>query len=172
MLRPIACYDDFGEDGCLKWGVGDEVVVDEAFTATCEGKDRKGRKEEKKEEIAKDTEGKVLEFNTEGSAKIAFRDPVSAEGWLLSDQFYRLFPFPNASDTPIHHRVKLARLRCCDVLALVLYTWTMFVLYNAILWGFGFCGSVAAGIEFASDEFWVEWKEKDIKVWVNHSGHK
>ena len=62
------------------------------------GKDGKGRKEEKKEEIAKDTEGKVLEFNTEGSAKIAFRDPVSAEGWLLSDQFYRLFPFPNASD--------------------------------------------------------------------------
>jgi hypothetical protein len=48
----------------------------------------------------------------------------------------------------------------------------MFTLYNALLRGFGFCGVVAAGIEFASDEFWVEWKEKDIKVWVNHSGHK
>jgi hypothetical protein len=64
----------------------------------------------------------VLEFNTEGAAKIAFREPVSAELWVPKDQSYRLFPLPNARDTPIQRRVKLARLRRCDVLALVFYT--------------------------------------------------
>jgi hypothetical protein len=48
----------------------------------------------------------------------------------------------------------------------------MFVLYNAILRGFGFCGEVAADIEFKSDEFWAQWKKKDIDAWVKSSGHK
>ena len=48
----------------------------------------------------------------------------------------------------------------------------MYVLLNAILRGFGFCGAVKAGIEFASDEFWAEWKAVDIKTWVKRSGHK
>jgi hypothetical protein len=116
VLRPTTYYGDFGEDGRLKWGVGDEVVVGEAFTVA----EKRGREEKK--ELAKDTEGRVLEFNTEGAAKIAFREPVSAELWVPKDQFYRLFPLPNARDTPIQRRVKLARLRRCDVLALVLYT--------------------------------------------------
>jgi hypothetical protein len=30
--------------------------------------------------------------------------------WVPKDQFYRLFPLPKASDTPIHRRVKQARL--------------------------------------------------------------
>jgi len=34
VLRPLAHYGDFGEDGRLKWGVGDELVVGEAFTIT------------------------------------------------------------------------------------------------------------------------------------------
>jgi len=118
VLRPITYYGDFGEDGRLKWGVGDEVMVGEAFTVA--EKDRWGREEKK--ELAKGTEGRVLEFNTEGAAKIAFREPVSAELWVPKDQSYRLFPLPNARDTPIQRRVKLARLRSCDVLALVLYT--------------------------------------------------
>jgi hypothetical protein len=48
----------------------------------------------------------------------------------------------------------------------------MFVLYNAILRGFGFCGVVEAGIEFASDEFWAQWKAVDIDAWVKRSDHK
>ena len=48
----------------------------------------------------------------------------------------------------------------------------MYVLLNGILRDFGFCGAVAPGTEFASDEFWTQWKEKDIKAWVEHSGHK
>jgi hypothetical protein len=74
-----------------------------------------------KKELAKDTEGTVLEFNAEGAAKIAFRE-IPHGLWVPKDQFYRLFPLPNARDTPIQRLVKLARLRRCDVLALVLYT--------------------------------------------------
>ena len=63
----------------------------------------------------------MLEFNAEGAAKIAFRE-IPHDLWVPKDQFYRLFPLPNARDTPIQRLVKLARLRRCDVLALVLYT--------------------------------------------------
>jgi hypothetical protein len=48
----------------------------------------------------------------------------------------------------------------------------MFVLYNALLRGFGLCGAVAPGIEFALDEFWTQWKAVDINAWVKRSGHK
>ena len=48
----------------------------------------------------------------------------------------------------------------------------MFVLYNALLRGFGSCGAVAPGIEFKSDEFWAQWKAVDINAWAKHSGHK
>jgi hypothetical protein len=48
----------------------------------------------------------------------------------------------------------------------------MFVPYNALLRSFGCCGVVAAGIEFASDEFWVQWKAVDINAWHKRSGHK
>jgi hypothetical protein len=48
----------------------------------------------------------------------------------------------------------------------------MFVLYNAILRGFGFCGAVAEGIDFASDEFWAQFNAKKIDAWVKNSGHR
>jgi hypothetical protein len=73
VLRPIAYYGDFGDYGRLKWGVVDEVG--EALTA-----------EKKEKELAKDTEGTVLEFNAEGAAKIAFREP--AESCLSKGQFH------------------------------------------------------------------------------------
>jgi hypothetical protein len=44
VLRPIAYYVYFADDGRLRWGVGDEVVVGEAFTVTFEGKDKYGDK--------------------------------------------------------------------------------------------------------------------------------
>ena len=44
VLRPITYYGDFGVDGRLRWGVGDEVVVGEAFTVTFEVKDKYGDK--------------------------------------------------------------------------------------------------------------------------------
>ena len=44
VLRPIAYYVYFADDGRLRWGVGDEVVVGEAFTVTFEGKDQYGDK--------------------------------------------------------------------------------------------------------------------------------
>jgi ankyrin repeat protein len=390
VLRPLAHYGDFGEDGRLKWGVGDELVVGEAFTITfvrnCNmGYGDRGYDVEEKEELAKDTVGTVLDFNADGAAKIAFREPVpnksesesgskgggfrsttattgarfgafgagtdggvgrakhvstgggfggggfgaSAGGgfgadtgttfgsqpsagafcgggfasfvgstgsafgaptgafggggaaaaaqdlapltaqqlaafgvtsapafgqpapaapafggggafgastwgstgdafgqpaaggvgaatgavgatkggafppyqavgfgaeekeeeeeeegkreeegwrrrtrWVPADQFYCLFPRPGARDTPSQRLVKLGRLRRCEVVALILYTGPMFVLYNAILRDVGFCGAAAADIEFASDEFLVQWKEKDIKSWVQLSGHK
>jgi len=118
VLRPIAHYGDFCVDGRLKWGVGDEVVVGEAFNVA--GEDRWGN-EENEQVLEKDTEGTVLEFNAKG-AKIAFREPVSAEALVPLDQFYRLYPRPSARDTPIQRMVKAGRLRRCDVLALVLYT--------------------------------------------------
>ena len=48
----------------------------------------------------------------------------------------------------------------------------MFVLYNALLRGFGFCGAVEAGIEFGCDEFWAQWKAVDINAWFKRSGQK
>ena len=48
----------------------------------------------------------------------------------------------------------------------------MFVLYNALLRGFGFCGAVEAGIEFGSDDFFSQWKAKDINAWYKRSGHR
>ena len=48
----------------------------------------------------------------------------------------------------------------------------MFTLYNALLRGFGFCGAVAPGIDFASDQFWAQWNAVDINAWVERSGHK
>jgi len=48
----------------------------------------------------------------------------------------------------------------------------MFVIYNAILRGFGFCGAVAEGIEFGSKEFWDQFNAKKIDAWVERSGHK
>ena len=48
----------------------------------------------------------------------------------------------------------------------------MFVLYNAILRGFGCCGAVAEGIEFGSNEFWDQLNAKEIDAWVERSGHK
>jgi hypothetical protein len=326
VLRPIAHYGDFGADGFLKWGVGDEVVVGEAFTVAFEGKDEWGsKKEEKKElakdtegqglefnancyvtvtyggkkqqkkEIAKDTEGAVLHFNAKGAANIEFREsrvvgpgeidfawatysprdkavadmdvvlcapekadadienadqllgkmavvyrgecsfqkkterliaagahgviiintddnlfeaPPADQGysaaipvvmirakdatallacgnssclgkvivfvdhWVTPDQFYCLYPRPSARDTPIQRMVKLGRLRRCDVFALVLYTGPMYVILNAILRGFGFCGAVAPDTEFASDEFWAQWKAVDINAWRKRSCHK
>jgi hypothetical protein len=149
VLRPLAHYGDFGEDGRLKWGVGDVVVVGEAFTVSEKYEDG----DEVKKGLTKDTEGTVLEFNAEGGAKIAFSPrhdelpdarwvdclplrptlvrrrarcwsskPVSAEVWVPPDQFYRLYPRPSARDTPIQRMVKLGRLRRCDVRALILYT--------------------------------------------------
>jgi hypothetical protein len=82
-------------DGRRKWCVGDEVVVGEAFAVHSWGDEKK--------ELAKDTEGTVLEFNAEGAAMIAFREPVSLH-WVPEDQFYRLFPLPNARDTPFVER--------------------------------------------------------------------
>jgi hypothetical protein len=73
VLRPITYYGDFGVDGRLRWGVGDEVVVGEAFTIVGNRK-----------ELAKDTEGTVLEFNAEGAAKIAFRKIPHALMLVLS----------------------------------------------------------------------------------------
>ena len=31
---------------------------------------------------------------------------------------------------------------------------------------------MAEGIEFASDEFWTQWKSVDVDAWVEHSGHR
>jgi hypothetical protein len=67
----------------VKWGVGDEDVVGEAFTVV--EKDQRGR--EKKKELAKVTEGKVLEFNAEGAAKIAFRNPFRRSFGCLRTNF-------------------------------------------------------------------------------------
>ena len=122
--------------------------------------------------VAKDTEGTVLAFNDEGAAKIAFREPVSEEVWVPKDQLPKLVPRPSDSDTPMRRRVKAAGLWRCEVFALILYTGPMYVLLNAILRGFGFCGAVTAGTEFASDEYWAQWKSTDIAAWVKRSGHR
>jgi hypothetical protein len=119
--------------------------------------------------------GTVLKFNAEGAAMIKFspfkKNRLSTL-WVPADQLHRLFPCPSARDTPIQRRVKLARLRRCDVFALILYTGPMFTLYNALLRDFGFCGAVAEGIEFASEEFWDQFNAKKIDAWVKSSGHR
>jgi hypothetical protein len=45
VLRPIDYYGDFGDAGRLRWGVGDEVVVGEAFTFTVGWSLQKTRRE-------------------------------------------------------------------------------------------------------------------------------
>ena len=124
------------------------------------------------------TEGRVSVVSTRGCCKngksqadlrvlrpIAHYDDFGEDSRLKD-------PCLRDSDTPIHHRVKEGRLLRCDVFALILYTGPMYVPLNAILNGFGFCGDVATGIEFVSDEFWVQWKAVDINVWLNRSCHK
>jgi len=83
---------------------------------------REEPKEEEQVKVDEGTEGTVLEFNDEGAAKIAFHAPVSEELWVPKNRFYCLYPLPGKQDTPIQRRVKLARLRRCDVIALVMYT--------------------------------------------------
>ena len=119
-------YGTFGEDGLLKWGVGDEVVVGEV----CSVIDGRGGKEK----IPKDTAGKVLEINAEGAAKIAFRGAVAVEGWVPDEQFYRLHPLPHERDTPIQRRVKLGKLRRCEVMALVMYTGACLCVSRELCW--------------------------------------
>ena len=119
-------YGTFGEDGLLKWGVGDEVVVGEV----CSVIGRRGGKEK----IPKDTAGKVLEINAEGAAKIAFRGAVAVEGWVPDEQFYRLHPLPHERDTPIQRRVKLGKLRRCEVMALVMYTGACLCVSRELCW--------------------------------------
>ena len=72
--------------------------------------------------VAKDTEGTVLEFNDEGAAKIAFREPTSEEVWVSKDQLPKLVPRPMDSDTPMRRQVKAAGLWRFEVFALVLYS--------------------------------------------------
>jgi len=77
VLRPIAFYGDFGEDGRLKWGVGDEVVVGEAFSVKLdeividEARSYKLSSfpclPSREEKLAKDMKGTVLKFNAEGA---------------------------------------------------------------------------------------------------------
>ena len=128
VVRPFAYYGDFGQNGRLKWGVGDVVVVGEAFTVCVMEPKWQGdlNPTKVKKEIPKGTEGTVLELNDEGAAKIVFRAPVSEGHRVHKDQFYCLYPLPNEKDMPIQRRVKLARLRRCDVIALVLYTGACF----------------------------------------------
>ena len=71
--------------------------------------------------LQKEVKGTVLEFNAEGAAKIDFGKGFGVRR-VPKDQFYRLYPLPSERDTPIQRQVKLARLRRCDVTALVMYT--------------------------------------------------
>jgi hypothetical protein len=71
--------------------------------------------------LQKEVKGTVLEFNDEGAAKIDFGKGFGVRR-VPKDQFYRLYPLPSERDTPIQRQVKLARLRRCDVTALVMYT--------------------------------------------------
>ena len=74
--------------------------------------------------LQKEVKGTVLEFNDEGAANLDFgkgRKGIVSQ-WVPKDQFYRLHPLPSERDTPIQRQVKLARLRRCDVTALVMYT--------------------------------------------------
>ena len=71
--------------------------------------------------LQKEVKGTVLEFNDEGAAKIDFGKGFGVRR-VPKDQFYRLYPLPSERDTPIQRRVKLGKLRRCDVTALVMYT--------------------------------------------------
>ena len=71
--------------------------------------------------LQKEVKGTVLEFNTEGAAKIDFGKRLGVRR-VPKDQFYCLYPLPSERDTPIQRRVKLGKLRRCDVTALVMYT--------------------------------------------------
>ena len=71
--------------------------------------------------LHKEVKGTVLEFNDEGAAKIDFGKGFGVRR-VPKDQFYRLYPLPSERDTPIQRRVKLGKLRRCDVTALVMYT--------------------------------------------------
>lgn len=79
VLCPIALYGDFGKDGRHTWGISAELVVGvvgEALTLTFVRKGDGGHDVQEKEELSKETVGTVLEFNSEGAARIAFREPV------------------------------------------------------------------------------------------------
>ena len=71
--------------------------------------------------LQKEVKGTVLEFNDEGAAKIDFGKGFGVRR-VPKYQFYRLYPLPSERDTPIQRRVKLGKLRRCDVTALVMYT--------------------------------------------------
>merc|ERR1719188_1892140 len=48
----------------------------------------------------------------------------------------------------------------------------MFLVYNAILRGFGFCGKVAPGVVFYSKEFVAQYESCKIQDRMEKAGHK
>ena len=78
---------------------------------------------------------------------------------MPKDRFYRLFQLPNVFDTPIQRLV--SRPGCCSPSSC-----TRDRCSPSTTSAFGFCGAVSEGIEFASDEFWAQWKAVDIDAWV------
>ena len=78
---------------------------------------------------------------------------------------------PLESDSPLKVLIKKAGLRRVEVWALVLYTGPMFMIYNAILRGFGTCGQVLPEVEFQSAEFWEQLKSVHVSDRMKEANH-
>jgi len=121
------------------WGAGDEVKIEESLEV-----DNKS--------LEKGLVGRVVE-GVGASApciKIDFGGDVGQVG-VSKEQLFAQFC---AKETQLQQTVRKARLTRVEVFVLVFYTGPMFLVYNAILRGFGTCGKVQEGIKFGCDEFW------------------
>ena len=78
---------------------------------------------------------------------------------------------PLESDSPLKVLIKKAGSRRVEVWALVLYTGPMFMIYNAILRGFGTCGQVLPEVEFQSAEFWEQLKSVHVSDRMKEANH-
>ena len=76
------------------------------------------------------------------------------------------------TDTPLQNKVKKAKLTRMEIIAIVLYSGSCFMLYNGLLRGFGSCGEVPPDVEFASADFWQRLKKVSVERRMEKAGHK
>jgi len=160
VLRPLEDYGVFEADGKLvdrMWGAGDEVKIEESLEV-----DNKS--------LEKGLVGRVVE-GVGASApciKIDFGGDVGQVG-VSKEQLFAQFC---AKETQLQQTVRKARLTRVEVFVLVFYTGPMFLVYNAILRGFGTCGKVQEGIKFGCDEFWKSYSAFKVADRIAKSKNK
>lgn len=114
----------------------------------------------------------IAEYSDPGGDAItvpSIRRCISQDGAAQQD-VRRVFPIEHFLELEV---VKKVQLTWVEILAVVLYTGPLFVIYNGILRGSGFCGEVAAEVPFWSKdgEFRRQYESKTIEDRMEFAQH-